>query len=113
MDAKPYFRSGGSDCPESLLGRYGHGKLVDNPRPRTYTDSMEVHFSPNTEAQLKQLAARKGKDAAQVVQEAVSNMLQRQARFIEGVERGIASADRGDLIDHDEVVDRVERLLQS
>jgi predicted transcriptional regulator len=74
---------------------------------------MEVHFSPNTEARLKEFAARKGKDAAQVVEETVSNMLQRQARFVEGVERGIASADRGDLVDHEEVVSRIERLFRS
>jgi predicted transcriptional regulator len=70
----------------------------------------EVHFTPDTEAQPRQLATRKAKDAAQVVEETVNNMLKQQARFIEGVERGIASADRGDLIDHDEVVDRVERF---
>ena len=74
---------------------------------------MEVHFSPHTEAKLKEFAARKGKDAAQVVEEAVSNMLQRQARFVEGVERGIASADRGDLVDHEEVVSRIERLFRT
>jgi predicted transcriptional regulator len=74
---------------------------------------MEVHFTTATEAQLKQFAASKGKDAAQVVQETVSNMLERQARFVEGVERGIASADRGDLLGHDEVIDRIDRLFQS
>jgi predicted transcriptional regulator len=74
---------------------------------------MEVHFSPNTEAQLKAFAARKGKDVAQVVEETVSNMLQRQARFVEGVERGIAAADRGDLLDHEEVVSRIERLFRT
>jgi predicted transcriptional regulator len=74
---------------------------------------MEVHFSPNTEAQLKAFAARKGKDVAQVVEETVSNMLQRQARFVEGVERGIAAADRGDLVDHEEVVGRIERLFRT
>ena len=33
-------------------------------------------------------------------------------QYIEGVKRGIAAADRGELIDHQEVVDRIERLLQ-
>lgn len=69
---------------------------------------MEVHFNPDTEAQLKQFAARQGKDAAQVVEETVSHMLERQARFIQGVERGIAAADRGDMIEHDEVVNRID-----
>jgi predicted transcriptional regulator len=74
---------------------------------------MEVHFAPDTEAQLKLFAASKGKDTAQVVEETVARMLERQAQFIEGVNRGIAAADSGDLIDHDEVVNRVERLFQS
>jgi predicted transcriptional regulator len=74
---------------------------------------MEVHFGPDTETQLKEFAARKGKDAAQVVEETISNMLQRQACFVEGVERGIASADRGDLVDHEEVVSRIHRLFHS
>jgi predicted transcriptional regulator len=39
-------------------------------------------------------------------------MLQRQARFVQGVERGIAAAERGDLIDHEEVVSRIGRLFQ-
>ena len=74
---------------------------------------MEVHFAPHTEAQLQEFAASKGKDAAQVVEETVARMLERQAQFIVGVNRGIAEADRGDLIDHDEVVNRIGRLLQS
>jgi predicted transcriptional regulator len=40
---------------------------------------------------------------------------EQQARLDEiaaAVKRGIASADRGDLLEHDEVVARIERLLQ-
>ena len=74
---------------------------------------MEVNFTPHTEAQLKEFAARKGKDAAQVVEEAVTNMLERQTRFVEGVKQGIASADRADLMDHEEVVSRIDRLFES
>lgn len=74
---------------------------------------MEVHFTPDTQTQLQQLAASEGKDAAQLVQETVTRMLQRRAQFLEGVEQGIAAADRGELIDHDEVVKRIDRLFQS
>lgn len=74
---------------------------------------MEVHFAPDTEAQLREFAASKGKGAAQVVEETVAHMLQRQAQFFEGVDRGIAAAERGDLIDHDEVLMRIERLFGS
>ena len=74
---------------------------------------MEVHFSADTEAQLRQFSACQGKDAAKVVEETVSSMLERQARFMAGIERSIKSADRGDLIDHDEVVRRIDQLFHS
>ena len=74
---------------------------------------MEVQFEPDVQAQLNQFAASQGKAAAQVVEETVARMLQRQAQFLEGVNRGIAAADRGDLIDHAEVVERINRLLRS
>ena len=35
-----------------------------------------------------------------------------QAQFMGGVNRGIAAADRGDLIDHADVVERIDRLLR-
>ena len=38
--------------------------------------------------------------------------MERRTQFLEGVERGIA-ADRGDLIDHADVVSRAERLFKS
>jgi predicted transcriptional regulator len=40
-------------------------------------------------------------------------MLDYQARFLEAVEEGRADARRGALLDHDEVVERIERILRS
>ena len=74
---------------------------------------MEVQFEPDVQAQLNQFAASQGKPAAQVVEETVARMLQRQAQFTEGVNRGIASANRGDLIEQAEVVERINGLLRS
>lgn len=74
---------------------------------------MEVQFSANTEAQLKQFAANKGKDVSRIVEETVARMLERRAQFLEGVDRGIAAADRGDLVEHEEVESRINRLFQS
>jgi len=73
---------------------------------------MEVQFSASTEAQLKQFAASEGKEAAQLVEETITRMLERRAQFLEGVDRGIAAADRGDLIEHEEVESRINRLFQ-
>jgi predicted transcriptional regulator len=68
---------------------------------------MEIHFAPDTEAQLKQFAASEGKDPAQVVEEAVARMLERRAQFIDGVNRGIAAADRGELKPAAQVLDEM------
>jgi len=64
---------------------------------------MEVHFSPEKEARLQQVATRIGKDPAQLIEEAVDRMLEYDARFIEAVEEGRASGRRGDLLDSTKV----------
>ncbi len=52
-------------------------------------------------------------DAEQLVKETVDRMLENQARFIAGVQRGIEQAGRGELIEHQEVVNRIEQLFRS
>lgn len=58
------------------------------------------------------MAARTGQDAAQVVQEAVDRLLDHDTWFVREVEKGQLQAAQGDLIDHDEVVVRIERRLK-
>lgn len=74
---------------------------------------MEVNLSPEKEARLRQLATRAGKDAEQVVEEAVDRMLEYDERFLAAVEEGRASARKGDLLEHDEVVKRIEQMFRS
>jgi predicted transcriptional regulator len=74
---------------------------------------MEVHFSPDVETRLQQIALASGKDAEQLVKDTVARMLENQARFIAGVQRGIGQADRGELVDHKHVLDRIDRLFHS
>jgi len=73
---------------------------------------MEVHFSPDVETRLQQVALASGKDAEQLVKDTVARMLENQDRFVAGVQKGIAQADRGELIDHDDVVRRINRLFE-
>jgi predicted transcriptional regulator len=74
---------------------------------------MEVHFSPEKEARLEQVATRVGKKPAQVIEEAVDRMLEYDERFIAAVGQGRASARRGDLLEHDEVVERIEQMFRA
>jgi predicted transcriptional regulator len=73
---------------------------------------MEVHFSPEQEAQLSQIANYNGTPAEQLVKQAALRLIEEDAEIRAGIQRGIEQADRGELIDHDEVVARFERLLQ-
>ena len=73
---------------------------------------MEVHFSPEVETRLQQVALASGKDAEQLVKDTVARMLENQSRFVAGVEKGIAQADHGDVIDHKDVVKRINRLFE-
>lgn len=74
---------------------------------------MEVHLTPEQEAELSELATRKGRDADTLAQEVLGFYLKHEARFVEAVKRGIASADRGDLIERDEILARINRLVNS
>ena len=74
---------------------------------------MEVHFSPDVETQLRQVAPANGKDAEQLVKDTVAGMLENQALFIAGVQRGIEQADRGEFVEHKDVLNRIDRLFHS
>jgi predicted transcriptional regulator len=78
-----------------------------------YLEGMEVHFSPDVETRLRQVALANGKDAEQLVKDTVARMLENQARFVAGVEKGIAQADRGEVIDHKDLVTRINRLFEA
>ena len=74
---------------------------------------MEVHFSPEKEARLQEVASRSGKAAEQLVEEAVDRLLEYEVNFAQAIEQGRRSARRGDLLEHHEVVDRVEQMFRS
>lgn len=73
---------------------------------------MEVDFTPEQEAQLSQLANYQGIHSERLVKDAALRMLNDDAEFRAGVRRGIEQADRGELIEHQDVKDRIARLLQ-
>lgn len=73
---------------------------------------MEVHFTPEQEARLARLATDAGIDAEHLVKSAALRLLDNDSRFRDGVERGIAAAERGDFVDSDLVWANVEKILQ-
>ena len=71
-----------------------------------------MHFSPDVETRLRQVALANGKDAEELVKDTVARMLESQGRFVAGVEKGIAQAECGELIAHVDVANRINRLFE-
>ncbi len=74
---------------------------------------MEIEFTPEQEAQLSEAALFSGKAAEQLVQEVALRYLEDQrAEFLAAVDEGIADADAGRFVDHEEVWAMVQKDLK-
>ena len=73
---------------------------------------MEVHFTPEEQAQLSQIAIATGTDPEKLVRHAVLRLLH-DAQFRAAVREGIAQADRGEFIEEAEMDARFEEMLRS
>jgi predicted transcriptional regulator len=74
---------------------------------------LEVHFTPEQQARLTQIASHAGTDTEALVREAALRLLEQDARFRGAVREGIAQADRKDFIEEGEMDARIERMLNS
>ncbi len=75
--------------------------------------AMEIQFTPEQEARLSQIAHYNGTPAEQPVRQAALRLLEEDAQFHADIDEAIKQADRGKLIDHEEVKARIARSLQS
>ena len=74
---------------------------------------MDVHITPEQEARLADIARQTGRNAEELVQEAVNQLLSEDTRFLKAVEQGFRSVDRGEFVTHEDVGARLERILRS
>ena len=72
---------------------------------------MEVQFSPGIDARLSDRAVRECLSPDEVVRDVVSRYFQEEDRFIAAVQRGEAALDRGEMLTHEQVGDRLRRFL--
>ena len=89
------------------------GKQFDRVARDSYTDGMEVHFSPDQIAQLNQIAAQEGVDTEKLVKDAALKLLQDDEHFRAAVRRGLEQADRGEFIEEHEMDNRIKRMFPS
>lgn len=74
---------------------------------------MEVHFTVDEERRLSEVGAISGKSVGLLVRQAVLDALDEDARFETAVRRGVESADGGALVDHAEVISRLENRYRA
>lgn len=70
---------------------------------------MEVHLTPEHEAQLAGIAASIGTGADELVKNAVARLLEEDARFRAAVGKGVAQANRGEFLEEGEMDARFQQ----
>jgi predicted transcriptional regulator len=64
---------------------------------------MEVNLTAELQARLSRLAAEQGRDTQAFVQEAIERLVDYDEWFLREVDKGLAAADRGEFVEHEEV----------
>jgi predicted transcriptional regulator len=70
---------------------------------------MEVNLGPDLQAKLTRLAHERGRDAQALVQEAIERFVDYDEWFLREVESGLAAADRGEFVDHEDIGKLINR----
>ncbi len=73
---------------------------------------MEIHLTPEQQAQLTQIATKVGTAPDRLVTNVVTHYLGEEARFLAAVEKGIAAAERGEFLDEEEMDARLEAMFK-
>lgn len=74
---------------------------------------IEVQFTPEQEARILQIANYNGTPAEQLVKQAALRLVEEDEQFQADIGEAIEQAERGQLIEHEEVKARIARSLQS
>ena len=74
---------------------------------------MEVHFTPEQQAQIAQVATKAGIVPEQLVTNIVTRYLAEEARFLAAVEKGLEAAERGEFIKENDMDARFEAMLKA
>jgi predicted transcriptional regulator len=77
-----------------------------------YTYNMQVNLPPELQAKLDRIAAQQGREPESLVNEAVERLVGYDDWFIREVEKGLAQVERGEVLEHQQVVTKVENLIR-
>ncbi len=72
---------------------------------------MEVNLPPDLQAKLERLATEQGRNSESLVHEAVERFVGYDEWFMRQVEDGLSQIQRGEVLEHEEVAARIEKLI--
>ena len=87
----------------------GGKSAVDSNIEAPYAGFMDLQVPPELEAKLTRLAAETGRTVNQVALDLLASSMDHDEWFRAEVEKGRAAAREGRLIEHDDVVARMDR----
>ncbi len=64
---------------------------------------MEIQLAPDLQAKLTRLASESGRDTQALIQEAIERFVDYDEWFLREVDKGLAAADQGQLLEHEEI----------
>jgi predicted transcriptional regulator len=71
---------------------------------------MELHLKPELQEKLTRLATQKGRDSESLVVEAVERLVNYDEWFAQQVNEGLAAADRGEFVEHADVLKLIDGM---
>ena len=71
---------------------------------------MDAPLNPDLQAKLSRLAAEQGGASTALIVEAVERMVNYDEWFLREVDKGLAAAERGELVDHADVRKMIDEL---
>lgn len=72
---------------------------------------MDISLGPDVQSKLERLAAERGRDAESLAREAIERFVDYDAWYIREVEKGLDQIARNEVLSHEQVGSRLEKLL--
>ena len=79
----------------------------------TASTTMTIRVSPETKSKLERLAADTRRSKSFLAAEAVSAYVDRELDIIDGIKRGMADAEAGRVVSHDEAMAEIDAAIDA
>jgi len=74
---------------------------------------LRSKYGSPTQAKLANLAQQQGRDQALLVVEAIERLVDHDAWFLSGIDKGLAQIESGETLSHEEVGSQLEHCLSA